>query len=722
MTLIIAAGKPDSSLPAKVDQFRRVADNEFTEVIVACDTPWLDAPPWLRVVVTGSGSRGDTLDRASEIAHGELLAFVDQSVRLSTEWQRRAIELMKDSKIGAVGGPLVLPTESAFGERASSTLLRSWFGSGPLYYRFRLATSRDVPELPTTNLVVRRRAFLSVGGFQSPSPLGDDARLCYKIRSLLRLRIVYDPALAVESPPPALPQPCLGLMMEWGRHRGDMWRRLPEASHRLLNQLPSIAVLGMAMLAVISPFALAARLCLGLVAGFYVLAAIWMAIRSRDARAGLVAGLCLPLIHGAYGIGFLRGYLGRSLGETVPGRFRPKHLRILIFNWRDITHPRSGGAEVYIHELARRWVQAGCEVGWVSERYRTGKPFETIDGIRFHRVGRRLSIYPLACAAYLLRLRRRYDVIVDCENGIPFFTPLYSRKPSILVVYHVHQEVFRRELSVYSRWLALWLEGWLMPRVYRNRVVVTISQSTRDDLVRQGYDPARVTVVESGVDSTEPDQPKSWNRVPLLLYLGRLKKYKSVDVLLRAMPDVLSRFPETKVAIVGQGPEREPLERLSWKLGLAESVRFHGYLERADRDRLLGEAWIAVCPSQFEGWGVVCLEANAHGTPVIASRVPGLKDAVIDGVTGVLVPYGNSDALAQQLIALIDDGERRKVLSRFARVWAAEHNWNGSSHAFLAKLSEVASGSGRKSRTEAASVPDQGQRKSGERSDDRNAS
>src|ERR1700720_3396165 len=102
MTLIIAAGIPDPSLPAKVDQFRRVADNQFTEVIVACETPWLGAPPWLRVVVTGSGSRGDRLDRASEIAHGELLAFVDQSVRLSPEWQQRAIELMKDPKIGAV--------------------------------------------------------------------------------------------------------------------------------------------------------------------------------------------------------------------------------------------------------------------------------------------------------------------------------------------------------------------------------------------------------------------------------------------------------------------------------------------------------------------------------------------------------------------------------------------------------------------------------------------
>jgi glycosyltransferase involved in cell wall biosynthesis len=361
-------------------------------------------------------------------------------------------------------------------------------------------------------------------------------------------------------------------------------------------------------------------------------------------------------------------------------------LRILIFNWRDVSHPWAGGAESYMHEMARRWVKAGCDVGWVSARFHGGPRVEVIDGVRIHRVGGPRSLYALAAVAYLMRLRGRYDVIVDCENGIPFFTPLYSRKPVVLVVHHVHAEVFRNELPRYQQWLALWLEGWLMPVVYRERPIVTVSASTQADLVAAGYNPERISIVANGVDVRNAAAAPARSETPLLLYLGRLKRYKSVDVLLQAMPHLLARFPDTRLMVVGQGPDRERLERLAWKLGLASSVRFLGYVERSARDRLLASAWVAVYPSAFEGFGVTCLEANAWGTPVVAARVPGLQDAVVDGATGVLVTYGDSEQLGRALLHLMADEALRKKLGEQGHKWAARYSWDTSSELFLEKL------------------------------------
>jgi glycosyltransferase involved in cell wall biosynthesis len=690
MTLVIAAREPRADLVSRVQGLQQSTTAFATEVVIVCESPWPEAPPGTRVIVTGPVSRGDKLDRACDETHGDLIAFLDEGVRLTDGWLERAIRLMEDPTVGAAGGPQLLPPNASVSQRAAWLVLSSRLGSGSLSSRFRRHSSYSVLDLPTTNLVVRRSAFVAVGGFQCPSPMGEDARLCYKLRSLLGLRILYDPELTVEGAPPPLTAPLLSLLVQWGQKRGDLTRRLPETSRRIPYPLPALALSTFILFAAVAPFSVIGRLGVLAVAVAYGLAGVSLIVRSRHLRAGLLGALGLPLAHLAYAGGFIRGYLGRSLGEIMPRRLRTRPLRILILNWRDVTHPWSGGAESYMHELARRWVRAGCEVGWVSERYRTGKRLEVIDGIRFHRVGGQLTLYALAALTYLVRLRNRYDVIIDCENGVPFFSPLYSRKPVILVVFHLHQEVFRSELPAHLRWLALWLEGWLMPRVYRRNTVVAISPSTSADLAAHGYDARKTLIVTSGVEI--PSEPFSTERtgVPLLLYLGRLKRYKRVDVLIRAMARVHSEFPDARLAIVGQGPEREALERLAWKLGLAEAVRFYGYMPVASRDKLLSAAHMVVCPSMFEGWGVVCLEANVRGTPVVASDVPGLRDAVIDGVTGVLVPYGDSERLAKELIELIPDSERRERLGRAAFEWAASHSWDVSSGLFLQKILETA--------------------------------
>jgi glycosyltransferase involved in cell wall biosynthesis len=684
MSVIIAAGVPDSRLRRHVDELRKSVAADSTEIIVACEAPWADPPEGVRVVlVPRLASRGDKLDQASEDARGDLLVFLEASEQFRHGWQDRALEIMQDPTVGAAGGPAALAAGVKPSERAVRLILGSRFGSGPLRYRFREMASRNVSELPTTNLVVRRSAFLAVGGFQSPTPLGDDTRLCYKLRTLLGLRVVYDPALAVEAPAAGV-RALTSVMFRWGRQRGDLTRRLPQVSKPIPYAVPAIALLCMFIALAVAPFTTLGRSVLLLTACAYLAAGILVMLRSRQFRTGVLAAAGIPMMHLAYGAGFLRGYVGSNLGEVCPPAQSRRGPRILICNWRDVTHPWAGGAEHYMHQIARRWARAGCEVGWLCQRYHGGKRVETIDGIRIHRVGGRFTLYPFAAIAYLFRLRNRYDAIVDCQNGIPFFTPLYTRKPVTLVVFHLHSDVFRRELPKWLSWFALWLENWLMPRAYSDGPVVTISGSSQADLEARGFARDRITRVVPGVDlpeatgATTPMSPS-----PLIVCLGRLKAYKSVDVLLRAMPEILRIHPDARIAIVGQGPERAKLEQLVWKLGLAASVRFHGYLEKQLRNRLLAKAWVSVCPSAFEGYGLVCVEANAWGVPVVAANVAGLRDSVRDGVTGVLVPHGDPRRLAGEINDLIDDPARREAMGRAGRSWAATHDWQRSAEAFL---------------------------------------
>jgi glycosyltransferase involved in cell wall biosynthesis len=704
MSLVVIAGTPDSQLFASVEALKAQTLTYPTEVVVACESSWDEAPEGVKVVVTGSGSRGERLDRAAENAVGDLLAFVDSSVRLPIGWQERAVERLRDPKVGAVGGPQLLPIEASGPETAAWLVLSSVFGSGPLRYRFRRSSMGFVPELPSANLVLRRDSFKAVGGFQCPNPMGEEARLCYKLRSLLGLRILYDPDLAVQAAPPALFVQLLSLLFQWGRKRGDLARRLPETSRRLVYGLPAAGLPAALILCILALFAEFARIAAVTILAAYVLASLSMVLRSGRLRTGILAASALPLSHLVYAVGFWRGFLGRSMGEVIPGRLREKPLRVLIFNWRDVGHPWAGGAESYMHELARRWVKSGCEVGWVSQRYATGKRLEVIDGIRVHRVGGRLSLYPFACLLYLLRLRSRYDVVIDCENGIPFFTPIYCRKPTVLVVFHIHSEVFRHELPRHLKWLALWLESSFMPTVYRHKRVVTISDSTMAELRTKGFDADHIQVVTPGVEINGTGDGSQRANYPSILYIGRLKRYKSVDLLLAAMSLVLSDLPDARLSIVGQGPERERLERIVWKLGLAGAVRFYGYVAKDKRDEHLRKDWVLVCPSLFEGWGSVCLEANANGMPVVATRVAGLRDSVIDGTTGVLVPHGDTERLASELVTLLRNQDLREAMGLAGRSWAQAHRWDESAERFLQVLQNLRAPDGRPS---AAPVPSQ---------------
>lgn len=351
--------------------------------------------------------------------------------------------------------------------------------------------------------------------------------------------------------------------------------------------------------------------------------------------------------------------------------------RILIFNWRDTKHTFAGGAEVYIHELAKRWVREGHFVTLFCGNDGKSARNDTVDGVYIVRRGGFYFVYLWAFVYYLLKFRGRFDVIIDCENGIPFFTPFYAKEPVYCLLHHVHQEVFRKYLNLPMALLASVLENRLMPWAYRKSKFITISDSSKEGIGELGIDSTGIEIVHPGVNLKELSPGPKHER-PTILYLGRLKAYKSVQVLIEAFKKILERIPEARLVIAGSGEERGRLEKSALKLGISRQVEFTGKVSEGEKVRLLQEAWVFVNPSYIEGWGITTIEANACGTPVVAADVPGLRDSVNNPHCGLLVEHGNPIAFAEEITSLLQNRELRSSMGAEAVKWAKNFDWEES--------------------------------------------
>lgn len=360
--------------------------------------------------------------------------------------------------------------------------------------------------------------------------------------------------------------------------------------------------------------------------------------------------------------------------------------RMLIFNWRDTENAYAGGAEIYIHEMAKRWAASGNSITLFTSNDGRQEPNGEIDGVRVIRRGGFYGVYPLAALYYLIHFRGRVDVIIDCENGIPFFSPLYVKEPVYCLLHHIHQEVFRTSLMLPLASLASFLEKRMMPLVYSNSTFITISDSSKQEMQALGITNKEINIVHPGVD-LKFLSPGDKSATPLVSYVGRLKDYKSVHLLIQAFARIIQKVPETSLIIAGDGDEKIRLVKLASRLGLADKIHFYGKVTEARKLEIMRASWVFVNPSMMEGWGITTIEANACGTPVVASDVPGLRDSVKDGETGLLSPYGDIDALAEKITSLLLNGHLRDKLAAKAIVWSKQFAWDKSSEIFLRNIS-----------------------------------
>lgn len=349
-------------------------------------------------------------------------------------------------------------------------------------------------------------------------------------------------------------------------------------------------------------------------------------------------------------------------------------MRILAINWQDRENPLGGGAEIHLHEVFGGLARRGHEVTLLCGGWPGCPPRATLDGIDVHRVGTRKTFPFLAKRYWSSMLRdQSWDIVVEDVNKVPLYTPRWGIRRLMALVPHLFGETALEELGPVLG-SAVWLSERPLGLIYRNTPFEAISHSTADDLVARGIPRDGIRVIVPGIafDSYTPDAAMR-APVPTFAYLGRLKRYKRVDIVIRAFAAL--NLAGSRLEIAGAGDHRPELEKLVASLGIGERVRFLGFITEDEKRALLRRSWALTLASPKEGWGLTNLEAAACGTPVVASNSPGIRESVKDGETGYLVPQGDVEAFGRRLAELAASPALVENLGTRARAFAETFTW-----------------------------------------------
>jgi len=368
--------------------------------------------------------------------------------------------------------------------------------------------------------------------------------------------------------------------------------------------------------------------------------------------------------------------------------------KILILSYRDLQHPEMGGAEIIIHEIYRRLQAAGHQVTFLTCRFPGCSPRARIDGMEVIRIGN-LYNFNFEVGRYFRRhlARDGYTVLVEDLNKLPFYGPAFQKKLPVLVnIPHLFGRTVFSE-AIFPLALYVYLQEQTIPRIYRHCHFQVLSDSTREDLIRRGLSPDRIFVVRSGIDHGYYVPPPGGRTPPkpVLLYLGRLKKYKCIEFPIRILSELRAAVPGAEYWIVGEGDYRPELERIARECGVAGSVRLLGFKDGAEKLEILHRSRVLLYTSPKEGWGLSVIEGNATGLPCVASDSPGLRESVQHGQTGFLVPHGDLGALRERVQELLTDDELWRRMSTAGEALARRYDWDVMARETL-ELIETATG------------------------------
>lgn len=367
-------------------------------------------------------------------------------------------------------------------------------------------------------------------------------------------------------------------------------------------------------------------------------------------------------------------------------------MKILVLNWQCIKNPSGGGAEVHFHEIFKRIAAKGHDVTLFCSMFEGASPEEVIDGIRIIRKGSRSLFNFYVKSEYKRNFRREnFDIIIDDINKIPFYTPRFVKEPLLAISHHFFGKSIFRETNILSG-TYVYLAEKLVDFVYKNTPFAVVSQSTLDEFIERGFNPELFSIVPNAIaQELFPMKVGEKYSKPTITYFGRLKKYKSVDHLVKAFALVKKEIPEAELHFLGRGDFRPYLEKLSAELGVERSTKFFGFISEEDKVKYLSLAHCVVNPSMKEGWGITNIEANACGTPVISADVPGLRDSVMNNESGLLYQYGDIKELSKKIISVLKDNGLRERLSEGAVRWAKTFSWDKSAELMLEKIERVIS-------------------------------
>jgi glycosyltransferase involved in cell wall biosynthesis len=363
--------------------------------------------------------------------------------------------------------------------------------------------------------------------------------------------------------------------------------------------------------------------------------------------------------------------------------YKPQKMRILCFNWRDIKHPEAGGAEVLTHEVMLRLAKMGYDMTLFCPSIPNALNKEEIDGVKIVRSGGKYTVYSKAKEFYKMN-KNHYDFVIDEINAKPFLSLGIVRGKPILALFHqlIHEEWFYETPFPLNYICYYYLERkWLS--AYKDIPTATVSVSSEQDLKEYGF--KNVFVVPMGLSVKPLEKVEEKESVPTIVFIGRLKRHKLPDHALRAFALIKEELPDSKMWVIGDGLMRKELERINIK-----DVTFYGHVKNELKYELLRKAHIVLMPSVREGWGLVVTEANAMGTPVVAYNVPGLRDSVLDGKTGILLNGNSPQNLAHGAISLLNDRALLKKYSTDALEFSTQFSWDNTAAAFDKLIRQLA--------------------------------
>jgi glycosyltransferase involved in cell wall biosynthesis len=363
-----------------------------------------------------------------------------------------------------------------------------------------------------------------------------------------------------------------------------------------------------------------------------------------------------------------------------------QHVHLLA--WRDLSDVEAGGSEVHAAEIARLWAEAGVEVTMRTSYAQGHPPVGVRDGYTVIRRAGRYLVFPRAAFSEATRRHGPRDGLVEIWNGMPFLSPLWARGPRVTWLHHVHGDMWKMVLPPRLAAAGDLVESRLAPPLYRRTRVITLSRSSKQEMVdKLGFRPDMVDVVPPGIDPRfRPGGERSPE--PLVVAVGRLVPVKHFDVMIRSMHQVRERRPDARLTIVGEGFERPDLDALVHQLDAEDWVTFAGRVDDEGLVDLYRRAWVVASASSHEGWGMTLTEAAACGTPAVATRISGHVDALEEGVGGLLAD--DERQLVEHLTTVLTDDALRARLAEGAQRRAATLTWESTAYQTLEVLADEA--------------------------------
>jgi len=361
---------------------------------------------------------------------------------------------------------------------------------------------------------------------------------------------------------------------------------------------------------------------------------------------------------------------------------------IHVVAWRDYTDPEAGGSELHAHRILSAWSRAGINVAMTTSSVQDAPPFMARNGYQITRRVGRYSIFPRTMISGFLGHLGRADGLVEIWNGMPFLSPIWARCPRVVFLHHVHAEMWKMVLPRGLAELGYEFEHRVAPPVYRRSRIITLSSSSRDEIVEQLRLPAsNISICPPGVEpGFSPGSHRS--PTPLIVAVGRLVPVKRFELLIEAAVRLKPSHPDLELVIAGEGYERPALEEQIRRAGAEAWIRLPGFVTNEELVELYRSSWLVASSSLREGWGMTVTEAGACGTPSVATRISGHMDAVLDGESGLL--FDDTDGMVTALDSVLSDSELRARLGAGALAYAHQFSWEATARQTLAELAAEA--------------------------------